>query len=312
MRSLFLYLARREGFKNFALHFGFFRNAASRFIAGDTLDDAIRTVQAANRRKIRGTLDLLGENTLSRDDARQACEELIRAQDRIHLERADCNLSIKLTQLGLNLDRDLCEQNLVQIASHAESVGNFVRVDMEDSSCTDRALDIVDRTHTLAGNVGTVIQAYLYRSEKDLLRMIGRGIRIRLVKGAYREPKDIAYSRKKDTDANYLKLMTFLLQNGNYPAIATHDASIIQAAKELAQTRKIPKDSFEFQMLYGIRRDLQSQLAGEGYNVRLYIPYGSHWYPYFMRRLAERPANVLFLIRNLFMEKNRKHDRRNG
>jgi proline dehydrogenase len=307
MRAFFLYLARREGLKNFALKFRFFRETASRFIAGETLEDAIRAVQRANRQKIRGTLDLLGENTLSREDAHRAGEELIRAQDSIYLEQADCNLSIKLTQLGLNLDRHFCEQNLIRIAKHARSLGNFVRVDMEDSSCTDRTLEIVERAHALLGNVGTVIQAYLYRSERDIIQMIGKGIRIRLVKGAYREPDDIAYRRKKDTDANFVKLMEMLLQSGTHPAIATHDVSIIRSAKDFIQSEKIPKDSFEFQMLYGIRRDLQQQLVREGYNVRLYIPYGSQWYPYFMRRLAERPANVAFLVRNLFME--RKHSR---
>jgi len=303
MRSFFLYLARREGFKNFALNFRFFRNTAARFFAGDTLDDAIRAIQQADRRKIRSTLDLLGENTLSRADANRTTEELISTQNRLHLEQADCNLSIKLTQLGLQLDPDFCEQNLIRIAKHARELGTFVRVDMEDSSWTDQTLKIVDRVFGLQGNVGTVIQAYLYRSEQDVIRMIDKGIRIRLVKGAYREPESIAYRRKKDTDTNYIKLMEMLLKSSTYPAIATHDTSIIQAAKEFVQSKKIPKDSFEFQMLYGIRRDLQNQLIQEGYNVRLYIPYGGQWYPYFMRRLAERPANVIFLIRNLFIEK---------
>jgi proline dehydrogenase len=309
MRALFLYLARREGFKHFALRFRFFRDAASRFIAGDTLDDAIRAVQQANRVKIRGILDLLGENTISREDAQRACNELIGAQDRICREHADCDLSVKLTQLGLARDGDFCEKNLARITGHARGLDNFVWVDMEESSYTDRTLDIVERTHALFGNVGTVIQSYLYRSEQDLLRMIDRGIRIRLVKGAYREPESVAFGRKKDTDANYVKLMKLLLQKGAFPAIATHDASMIRAAKEFVQMEKIPKDSFEFQMLYGIRRDLQKQLVREGYNVRLYIPFGSHWYPYFMRRLAERPANVLFLIRNLFKEKKTRRRR---
>ncbi len=305
MRSIFLYLARREGFKNVALKFGFFQRASSRFIAGDTLEEAIRVVRQAESRRIKSTLDLLGENTRSRQDAQQACDTLIHAQKRIHHECTDCNLSIKLTQLGLKQDRDFCEHNLVRIAEHAGSIDHFVRVDMEDSSCTDETLEIVDRTFKRFGNIGTVIQSYLYRSEEDLAQMIRSGIRIRLVKGAYREPDTIACRRKKDTDANYVKLMKTLLESGIYPAIATHDASIITVAKEFVRSRKIPKESFEFQMLYGIRRDLQNQLVREGYNVRLYIPYGSHWYAYFMRRLAERPANVLFLIRSLIMEKRR-------
>ena len=303
MRGLFLYLAGRDGFKNFALKFGLFRNAASRFIAGDTLDDAIEVVRQANLSGIKAILDLLGENTGSREDAHRACDELIGAQQRLHLEGADCYLSIKLTQLGLHQDRDFCEQNLGRITGHARSLGKFICVDMEDSACTEKTLEIVEKTHARSGNAGTVIQAYLYRSEQDLIRMMDRGIRIRLVKGAYMEPESISYRRKKDTDANFIKLMKLLLENGAYPAIATHDASMIMATEEFARTKKIPRESFEFQMLYGIRRDLQRRLAREGYNVRLYIPYGSHWYPYFMRRLAERPANILFLIRNLFIEK---------
>jgi proline dehydrogenase len=309
MRAFFLYLARKEGFKNFALNFKFFRKTASRFIAGETLDDAIRVIRHASQRNIRSTLDLLGENTQSRADAGRTSEELIRTQGRIHQEEANCNLSVKLTQLGLKLDPEFCEQNLIRIAKYAKDLGTFIRVDMEDSSCTDRTLEIVDRVYGLLNNVGAVIQAYLYRSEHDIIRMNPKGIRIRLVKGAYREPESIAYRRKKDTDANFVKLMKMLLQSGNYPAIATHDVSIIRTAKEFAQSKRIPKDAFEFQMLYGIRRDLQHQLAREGYNVRLYIPYGSHWYPYFMRRLAERPANVAFLVRNLFMEKRFKEKR---
>lgn len=308
MRGLFLFLARWEGFKNFALKFGFFRNTASRFIAGDTLDDAIEVVRQANLSGIRAILDLLGENTGSIEDARRACRELIEAQNRLHLECDDCYLSVKLTQLGLHQDGDFCGQNLAAVAGHARGFGKFVCVDMEDSSCTDKTLEIVEKEHARSGNVGTVIQAYLYRSEQDLIRMIDRSVPIRLVKGAYREPEAIAYRRKKDTDANYVKLMKLLLENGTYPAIATHDASIIMATEEFVRKNKIPKESFEFQMLYGIRRDLQRRLAGDGYNVRLYIPYGSHWYPYFMRRLAERPANILFLLRNLFIEKRLRSD----
>ncbi|MBN2243287.1 MAG: proline dehydrogenase family protein [Acidobacteria bacterium] len=303
MRALFLYLARRERFKNFALKFGFFRKAAARFIAGDALEDAVRVVKLANRRKLTGTLDLLGENTLTKEDARTACEELIRVEDRIHRECAGCNLSIKLTQIGLKLDPGFCERNLAQIAGHAKNLGNFIRVDMEDSSCTDQTLDIVERAFRDFGNVGTVIQSYLYRSERDTARMLKEGIPIRLVKGAYREPATIAFRRKKDTDANFIRIMKTLLDSEIHHAIATHDSSIIRAAKEYARSRGIPKDSFEFQMLYGIRRDLQRQLAGEGYNVRIYIPFGAQWYAYFMRRLAERPANVAFLVRSMLLER---------
>jgi proline dehydrogenase len=311
MRALFLYLARRDGFRNFVLKFRFFRNTAERFIAGETLDEAVRAVRQANGRRIRATLDLLGENTLSREDALRACGEIMQTEDRIHAEHVECNMSVKLTQLGLDLDPEFCGNNLFRIAEHAGSLGNFVRVDMEGSAYTDRTLDIVDRTYLKLGNVGTVIQAYLHRSERDVLRLMDRGIRIRLVKGAYREPKEVAFHRKKDTDASYVKLMKTLLVGGNYPAIATHDESIIRAAEEFARSAKVPKERFEFQMLYGIRRDLQQRLAAGGYNVRVYIPFGTHWYPYFMRRLAERPANVIFLVRSLLLER-KTHGKFNG
>jgi proline dehydrogenase len=304
VRALLLYLARQDGFKNFAMSFKFFRDAASRFIAGENVDDAIRAVRAANRRSISATLDLLGENTLSREDARKACEEEIRILDRIHEENVDCNISIKLTQLGLNLDPDFCGRNLLRIVEHSRRLGNFVRVDMEDSSCTDRTLDIVDRIHEQIDNVGAVIQAYLYRSEHDINRLLQKRIRIRLVKGAYLEPESVAFRRKKDTDANFVKLMQMLLKSDVYHAIATHDESIIAATQKFALALAIPKDRFEFQMLYGVRRDLQQQLIQKGYKVRIYIPYGQSWYPYFMRRLGERPANVAFIVRSLFKEKS--------
>jgi proline dehydrogenase len=304
VRALLLYLARQEGIKNFALKFRPFRNTALRFIAGETLDDAVRAVRFANRQKISGTLDLLGENTLLREDADRSCAEVIGILDRIRTEELDCNVSVKLTQLGLNVDSTCCEQHLVRIVSHARSLGNFIRTDMEDSSCTDRTLDIVERTHARLGNVGTVIQTYLYRSEKDVERLLKNNIRIRLVKGAYLEPESVAYPKKKDTDANFIKLMKVLLKSDAYHAIATHDANIISATRDFARSEKIPKVHFEFQMLYGVRRDLQQELAREGYNVRAYIPYGRQWYSYYMRRLAERPANVAFIIRSLLKEKS--------
>ena len=302
MRALLLFLAKQEGFKNFAMNFGFFRKAALRFVAGETLDDAIRIVRQANQQNITGTLDLLGENTLTQEDATNACREIIGIFDRILAEKVHCNISIKLTQLGLALDRDLSRRILFQIAKHALDKGNFVRVDMEDSQCTQRTLELVEDVHEKLGNVGAVIQSYLYRSEQDTLRLLERGIGIRLVKGAYLEPERVAFRKKKDTDANFVKLMKLLLASKPYHAIATHDESMISAAKEFARSLNISRDHFEFQMLYGIRRDLQLQLAREGYHVRIYIPYGRRWYPYFMRRLAERPANVTFLARNLLKD----------
>jgi proline dehydrogenase len=302
VRSLFLFLARQEGFKDFALKFKFFRDTASRFIAGETLDDAIRVVRQANEQKILGTLDLLGENTLSREDASRASREALGILDRIEAEKVRCNVSVKLTQLGLALDPGFCEQNLRTIVRHARDRGNFIRVDMEDSPYTQQTLDMVMRTYQQLGNVGTVIQSYLFRSEKDTIRLLESGIRVRLVKGAYREPDSIAFRKKRDTDANFVKIMQLLLASNTYGAIATHDETLIRATIDFARSKGIPKDHFEFQLLYGIRRDLQVQLARDGFNVRIYIPYGRQWYPYFMRRLAERPANVAFIVRNFFKD----------
>lgn len=302
MRALLLFLARHEGFKNFAMNFRFFRNTALRFVAGDTLHDAIIAVRQANEQKMLGTLDLLGENTLKRDDANRACQDVKDALSKIRAQKVDCNFSVKLTQLGLGLDPDFSLSNLMNIANHAKDLGNFIRVDMEESQYTQSTLDIVVRANEQLGNVGTVIQSYLYRSEQDTIRMMEKNIRIRLVKGAYLEPEDVAYRKKRDTDENFVKLMKTLLASETYNAIATHDEAIISATKEFALSQKIPKDHFEFQMLYGIRRDLQMSLAREGYKVRVYIPYGQRWYGYFMRRLAERPANVAFIARNLFKD----------
>ena len=300
VRGLLLFLARQEGFKNFALKSKFFRNTASRFVAGETLDDAIRAIRQANQQKISGTLDLLGENTRTREDAQAACRDIIGILDRIQTENVDCNVSVKLTQLGLGLDTESTFQNLQQIVRRAQETRNFIRVDMEDSQYTERTLDIVTRMHEKFENVGTVIQSYLYRSQQDTPELLKRGIRIRLVKGAYLEPESVAFRKKTDTDASFVKIMQMLLESETYHAIATHDEAIIHATEEFARSKGIPKDHFEFQMLFGIRRDLQSRLAEEGYRVRIYIPYGLRWYPYFMRRLAERPANVLFILRNLF------------
>jgi len=300
VRALLLFLARHEGFKNFALNLRFFRNTALRFVAGDTLDDAIGAIRQANQKQMLATLDLLGENTLTRDDANHACREVTDALNKISHEKADCYFSVKLTQLGLNLDPELSFQNMMQITRHARDLGIFVRVDMEESRYTKETLQIVERIHEQLGNVGAVIQSYLHCSEQDVTAMIQKGIPVRLVKGAYLEPASVAFQKKKDTDANFVKLMKMLLTGQTYNAIATHDESIICATKEFALSQDIPKDHFEFQMLYGIRRNLQLKLAQEGYNVRIYIPYGKHWYAYFMRRLAERPANVAFIARNLF------------
>lgn len=300
MRAFLLFLARQEGFKNFMMRFRIFRQTASRFVAGETLDDAVRAVQASNRQGIRATLDLLGENTKTSADAARATQEAITILDRIRAEKIESNISVKLTQLGLDLGVDYCFDNLMKIVRHAAKQENFVRVDMEDSHYTQRTIDIVLRARREADNVGAVIQASLYRSEQDVHVLMENGCRIRLCKGAYLEPASVAFKRKADADANYVKLMKVLLDSGIYHGVATHDLAIIRQAKEYAQAGGIGKEKFEFQMLYGIRRDLQQQLAREGYNVRIYVPYGTRWYPYYMRRLAERPANVLFILRNFF------------
>ena len=281
------------------LRFKIFRRTAWRFVAGEKVQDAIRAARELRLRGIKTTMDLLGENTHSEEDAMRTTQEIIGLLDRAHAEEVDCNVSVKPTQLGLDLGTDFCQENLLRIVRHAAGLGGFIRVDMEDSSTTQRTLDIVCGVHDTCENIGTVIQAYLYRSEKDVRQLIAKGIGIRLCKGAYLEPASIAFKKKRDTDANYVKLMKLLLESGAYHGIATHDEAMIDATKQFARARSISGDRFEFQMLYGIRRDLQIQLAREGYRVRTYIPYGTRWFPYFMRRLAERPANLMFIARNL-------------
>ena len=299
MRAFLLFLSRQESFKNFMLRFSMFRNTAWRFVAGEKVEDAIRAARELQQQGIQATMDLLGENTRSEEDALHTTDEILGLLDRTHAENVGCNVSVKLTQLGLDLGTELCFQNLARIVRHAAAFGGFIRVDMEDSSYTDRTLDIVLRVHHETPNTGTVIQACLYRSEKDVQNLIDHRVGIRLCKGAYLEPATVAFKKKGDTDANYLALTKRMLQSGLYHGIATHDEAMIAATKQFAREKDIPKDSFEFQMLFGIRRDLQQQLVKEGYRVRVYIPYGTRWYPYFMRRLAERPANVFFILRNL-------------
>jgi proline dehydrogenase len=299
VRAILLFLARRDGFKNFIMRFRIFQNAAWRFVAGEMLDDAICAVREANRQGIRGTLDLLGENTLSREDARKSRDEVIGMLDRIQAENVDCNVSVKLTQLGLDLDAGFCLENLRSIARRATQHGNFVRVDMEDHNYTDATIEVVLRAREELNNVGIVVQAYLYRTEKDVATLLQKSVKIRLCKGAYLEPEEVSFKKKRDTDANFVKIMKMLLDSGTYHAIATHDEAMIAATRRYARERNLGKGLFEFQMLYGVRRDLQVGLAREGHNVRIYIPYGKRWYPYFMRRLAERPANVFFVLKNL-------------
>ena len=281
------------------------RNAATRrmsrrFVAGEELDEALAAARAANQAGMAVSLDYLGENVASEGEARGVREMYLGVFDRIAREKLDANISLKLTQLGLDVGTDLCGELLETIVERAASHGNFVRIDMEGSPYTQRTIDLCRRARAKSPAVGTVIQAYLYRSEQDVKDLLGIGCRIRLCKGAYKEPAEIAFSKKSDVDANFVRLMKLLLPSGIFHGIATHDPSMIEATKKFAAEQGIGKDKFEFQMLYGIRSDLQKKLVREGYRMRVYIPYGRDWFPYFMRRLAERPANVLFFLRNLF------------
>jgi proline dehydrogenase len=275
-----------------------------RFIAGETVEDAIAAVRQIQSQGLLCTLDYLGESVTSLSEADTATREylsLVDAVDRAGVER---NLSLKLTQLGLDVDRAICVDNLRKILTAGQQCGFFVRIDMESSAHTDATLDIFDTVWKLGHrNAGMVLQSCLYRTEKDFERVNALGARIRLVKGAYREPKNVAYQQKSDVDAAYLRLAKRLLTEGTYPAIATHDEQILNEVKRFAAERALPKAAYEFQMLYGIRRDLQNALRDAGYRVRVYVPFGREWFPYFMRRLGERPANVAFVIRSIFAER---------
>ncbi len=303
-RRFFLALSRSERLRHFSLHFGPVRRMARRFVAGETVEEAIATVQALNAEGLLTTLDHLGENVTSEIEARDATTEILDLLAAIEANHVRSGVSVKLTQLGLDLSPALAAENLGQIVARAAVARCFVRIDMESSDYVQPTLDLFEGLNRRHRNVGVVIQSYLYRSSDDVARLMRLGASVRLVKGAYDEPPAVAYADKADTDANYRRLLERLLSdeaqvNGMFPAIATHDMRLIDWAKEHTRRQGIPRDRFEFQMLYGIRSGLQRQLVTEGYQVRVYVPYGEHWYPYFMRRLAERPANVLFLLRNL-------------
>ncbi len=272
---------------------------ASRFVAGEDLPRALEAGRRINAQGIAVTFDHLGENVVSPAEAAASRDVYLELLEEIARHRLDANVSIKLTQFGMDISEAACRSSVERLVRRAAELGNFVRVDMESSAYTERTLAITEELHARYGSVGTVIQSYLYRSREDVERLCARGIRVRLCKGAYLEPPEVAFRRKSEVDRNFLELMRVLLAQGVYPAIATHDERMIRGTRDFAAAQGIPRDAFEFQMLYGIRRDLQRRLAAEGYRVRLYVPFGKAWYPYFMRRLAERPANVLFLLRNL-------------
>jgi proline dehydrogenase len=299
MRTLFLFLSRQKQLRNWMETSRWARRLSARFVAGDNLPDALATCQRINTEGIAVTLDHLGENVTSLAEAAASRDAYLRALTEIVNLKINGNVSLKLTQFGMDLSLAECRSNVEQLVARAAELGNFVRVDMESSEYTDRTLDLVTDLHARYATVGTVIQAYLYRSRKDVEMLSKRGIRVRLCKGAYLEPASVAFQSKADVDRNFVELMNILLETGVYPAIATHDEKIIEQTERFVESRKIARDSFEFQMLYGIRRDIQKRLVAEGYRLRLYVPYGGAWYPYFMRRLAERPANVFFLARNL-------------
>jgi proline dehydrogenase len=299
LRALLLELAKSSRLRRWITSHGVTRRMARRFVPGEELAPAIAAVRACNKAGMTASLDHLGENVVTREDAERARDAYIEALDRIAADGVDCNVSLKLTHVGLDLGEEFCAEQLRRIVRRADGLGNFVRVDMEGSAYTDRTLQLVKQARAQSASVGTVIQAYLYRSEDDIRALLALGCRMRLVKGAYKEPPQIAFPHKKDVDANFIKLMKLLLPSGIYHALATHDPKMIEAAIRFAAEQKISKDQFEFQMLYGIRTDLQSQLVSQGYRVRVYIPFGRDWFPYFMRRLAERPANLLFFAKNL-------------
>jgi len=276
------------------------RRMARRFVAGETLDDAIAAARACNQAGMRVSLDFLGENVASEAEARQVQRMYFGVFDRIAAEKLDANVSLKPTQLGLDISPNLCAELLAAIVAHAARLNNFVRMDMEGSPYTQRTIDLCKRLRASSDAVGTVVQSYLYRTADDVQGLLATRCRLRLCKGAYKEPPQIAFPKKQDVDANFVKLIQVLLPSGIYHGIATHDPAMIAATRDFAAAQGIAKDKFEFQMLYGIRPDMQQQLVREGYNLRVYIPYGTQWFPYFMRRLAERPANVLFFLRNLF------------
>ncbi len=303
LRSAFIALSRNRSLRRFSESSRVGQRLSGRFIAGTAINDALAVTQALNRQGIGVTLDSLGESVTSEVEAHRAAEVYHRLLDWIGKQKTNTNISVKLTQMGLNLDPHLAQTIAEELARHAHAASSFIRIDMEDSSLTQITLDIVRRLHARAdmrGSVGIVIQAYLYRSESDIEQLVAEGIPVRLCKGAYNEPPEVAFPRKTDVDANFKQLSRILLGSPLYHGLATHDEAMIEFIRSYADKQGIPADHFEFQMLYGVRRGLQRQLVDQGYNVRVYVPFGSDWYPYFMRRLAERPANTLFLVRNLF------------
>lgn len=303
LKTAFITLSESRSIRSAAEKTWLGQRLSRRFVAGTTIDEALAATAAMNRLGLGVSVDNLGENVTNVDEARHSAQLYHQMLDRMNSMGLNANVSLKLTHMGLDVDEGTAYEIASGVVEHAAQLNNFVRVDMEGSPYTQRTLDFVHRLHAQAGNaghVGAVIQAYLYRSEKDVEQLMAAGIRVRLCKGAYKEPAEIAFEKKSDVDANYVKLMRLLLKSGVYHGIATHDENMIRATIAFAQQEKIAPSAFEFQMLYGIRRDLQEKLVKEGWRCRVYIPFGTEWYPYLMRRLAERPANAIFILKNLF------------
>jgi len=308
LRAGLLWLSEQPQVFRFVRRNGLARRFASRFVAGETVESAVAALRDLNGAGLSASLDLLGESVQNAEEARQARDTYMGTLDRIRAAGADANVSVKLTQLGLDIDEALCIANLRAIITRAKAHGSFVRIDMEQSSYTEKTLQLFTQTFypEFGNSVGVVLQSYLRRTPHDVDDMIALGARVRLCKGAYNEPETVAFPAKRDVDANYVACMERLLEHGHYPGIATHDETIIAHANAFTKERGIPPARYEFQMLYGVRRDLQQALHREGYNVRVYVPFGTHWYPYLMRRLAERPANIMFIVGNVVKESLRR------
>jgi proline dehydrogenase len=305
MRSILLWLSRNKTVRGWTTSWGLARRAARRFVAGETIEEAIQAIRDLDGLRITATLDHLGENVETAEDAARATEDYLKALDAVGASGLQSHVSVKLTALGLDLGNELCRANMVRILTKAQAIGTLVTIDMESTEYTDRTLAIFRDLRREFSNVGIVIQAYLYRSEADITALCKEGAHVRLCKGAYKEPPVHAFPRKADVDANYVRLMKMLLSpearaNGTFGAIATHDIRMIDATRQYSQEQLVPRAEFEFQMLHGIRRDLQKELAADGYGMRVYVPYGTEWYPYYVRRLAERPANIWFIMSNFF------------
>ena len=304
MRQGLLWLSERQGIFNFVRRNGMARKFASRFVAGETIETGVQAAMELARRDIASSLDYLGESVSAQAEAAGARDLYLEMLDRMAASGVQVNVSVKLTQMGLDIGEELCHANMVRILDKAKALGGFVRLDMEGSDYTQRTLDFFSQRlyQDYGAHCGVVIQSMLRRSERDVEDLIAMGARVRLCKGAYLEPPSVAFPEKADVDRSYVKLMQRLLTAGNYPGLATHDEAIIRQAREFVGREPIGNDRFEFQMLYGVRRDLQVRLRRAGHNMRVYIPFGTQWYPYLMRRLAERPANIAFLLGNLVRE----------